>query len=975
MASLPRRNGFSWRDAGSSFEHRKGSRQARKEWVKNFALLFVVAILAGSIGILAVFAYVSRDLPDPNALSERLVKQSTKIYDRTGEQLLYEIYNDENRTLVKMQEGFCNDKPLKETNPNGIPLMAVQATIAAEDRAFCTHYGFSFKGLARAALFGGGRGGGSTLTQQLVKNAILSNEKTLTRKAKELILSIELERRYSKDEILQIYFNEIPFGSTYYGIQAAAQNYFGKTVDKLTLAEAATLAALPRIPTTYLNNPDLLHARRDWILDGMAEMGFIDTKTASEAKKEATPVKAKVTNITAPHFVFYVKEILEERYGRRTVEEGGLKITTSLNMDFQKAAEEAVTSGVEARGKQYAFTNAALTAVDPKTGQVVAMVGSKDYFDDEIHGQVNVTVRPRQPGSSFKPIVYANAFAAGYTPNTVLWDVKTEFPTVVGVYAPNNYDLKERGPVRARQALQGSLNIPAVQMLYLVGVEATLDFAEALGYTTFSDRSNFGLAIVLGGAEVKLLDHVNAYATFANEGVHFDPVAILKVEEPGGNVLEEWKPREGRPVMEPNVARMLSNVLSDNAARAFIFGVNNFLQLGGRPAAAKTGTTNDYHDAWTIGFTPSLAAGVWVGNSNNDAMKRGADGSIIAAPIWNQFMKTALKDAPVEPFVAPTIPSTGKAILDGVMPGKIVTVDRASGKLATEYTPPSYRQQRLYAEYHSTIFYVDRANPLGPQPVDPFRDPYYVHWETAVQNWLARRELETGIPVSREAPPTEYDDLHVPSNFPTILITQPFSDTELSERALDVSVAASAPRGVRRVEFYLDGFFLGSDTGAPYSLFTTIPNSVSRGYHTLRAVAFDDIDNSAASTVGIRIATEAVSGHLEVIDPKNGQTIERIQESYSVVLSLEKPDQYRSVTVFAASPITGARTEIGSKTSPTSPFLTFPWTLPENGDWVLSAVATPKDGSDRLEAAGVLVHVTPASGAAPLSDLSPFPVP
>ena len=974
MASLSSHRGYTWRRSRSSSEHRKGSGRFNKEWAKNAVLLGIAALFAGSIGILGVFAYVSRDLPDPNALTERLVKQSTKIYDRTGEHLLYEIYSDENRTLVKMQEGFCKDKPLEETDHAGIPLLAIQATIAAEDRVFCAHHGFTVKGLARAVLFGGSRGGGSTLTQQLVKNAVLSNEKTLTRKAKELILSIELERRYSKDEILQIYFNEIPYGSTYYGIQAAAQNYFRKTVNGLSLAEVATLAALPKSPTTYLNNPDLLHARRDWILNEMVEMGFVTAEAASEAKAQETPVKVKVTNIQAPHFVFYVKEALEERYGRRTVEEGGLKVLTSLNFNLQTAAEEAVTSGVDTRGKQYQFTNASLVAMDPKTGQVLAMVGSKDYFDDDIDGQVNVSLRPRQPGSSFKPIVYAKAFASSYTPNTILWDVKTDFPTPVGIYAPNNYDLKERGPVRAREALQGSLNIPAVEMLYLVGIDPTLNFAESLGYTTFGNRSNFGLAIVLGGGEVKLLEHVNAYATFANAGVHFDPINILKVEDASGHILEEWKAMDGRKVVEPNAAAMISNVLSDNSARSYVFGPTSYLQLGARPVAAKTGTTNDYHDAWTVGYTPSLAAGVWVGNNNYDAMKRGADGSIIAAPIWNQFMKTALKDARIDYFSPPNIPTTGKPMLDGVMPGTLVTIDRASGKLATEFTPATYREQRLYAEYHSLLHYVNRADPLGSAPADPARDPHYNAWETAIRNWLMKKESETGVHVSTEAPPVEYDDLHISANTPTVLITQPFSDIELSTRALDVEVNAVSPLGIRRVEFYLDGFFLGSDVSEPYSLHTTIPNTVSRGYHTLKAVAFDDIDNRGAGTIGIRVANEAVMGHLEVLDPKNGQTIERQQEAYSVVVTLEKPDEYRSVTLWAESPVTRTKTEIATKTNPTSPFITFSWPFSEDGDWVLSATAIPKDGSERLETAGVLVHVVPESSLNTLPPLSPFPI-
>ena len=500
--------------------------------IKNILLLGVAIAIAASLGLMILIAVMSGSLPNPNSLTERSISQTTKIFDRTGEHLLYEIFGDENRTLKKIQEGFCKDDKNLETDINGIPLYALQATIAAEDRNFCKHNGFDVKGFARALFQNllGNRVGGSTLTQQLVKNAILSNEKTITRKLKELLLSIELERRYSKDEILQIYFNEIPYGSTYYGIEAASQNLFGKTAHDLTLAEAATLAALPKAPTTYLNNPDRLRVRRDYILGEMKDLGFISQEQFATATTEESPLHVQLTDISAPHFVMYVKEELETTYGERAVAEGGMKVITTLNFDQQKIAEEEVKKkiaeeevkkGVDDRGKAYGFTNAALVAIDPKTGQITSMVGSKDFFDVEIDGQVNVTTRLRQPGSSFKPIVYTKAFELGYTPDTVVLDVVTNFPTSTGTYTPHNYDLKERGLIRLREALQLSLNIPAVKMVYLVSVETALDFATSLGYTNFSDHSAFGMSVVLGGGDVKLLEHTNAYATFANEGVHF----------------------------------------------------------------------------------------------------------------------------------------------------------------------------------------------------------------------------------------------------------------------------------------------------------------------------------------------------------------------------------------------------------------------------------------------------------------------
>lgn len=872
--------------------------------------------------------------------------------------MLYEIFGEENRTMKQLQQGFCEDGSELDVDENGIPLSAVQATIAAEDRHFCEHSGFDVKGFFRALLQNlmGNRVGGSTLTQQLVKNAILSNEKTITRKVKELVLSLELERRYTKDEILQIYFNEIPYGSTYYGLEAAAQNYFGVSAHELTLAQTATLAALPKAPTTYLNDPERLVARRDYILGEMLELGFITQEEHDAAIQEETPVEVSLTNIEAPHFVLYVKEQLEERYGRGAVEQGGLKVITSLDYDLQIIAEEEVRKGVDENHERYAITNGALVAIDPNTGQIVAMVGSKDYFDDEIDGQVNVTTRLRQPGSSMKPIVYAKAFEMGYTPNTVLWDVETTFPTVTGDYTPHDYDETERGPVRVRDAIQMSLNIPAVKMVYLVGVENALDFATSLGYSSFGDHSAFGLSLVLGGGEVKLLEHTNAYAILANEGMRHDLVSILRVEDTEGVVLEEWKEREGKQVIDQNVARTITHVLTDNEARTPIFGANSYLQLGERPVAAKTGTTNDYRDGWLLGYTPSLAAGVWVGNNDNTPLNK-AGGSIGAGPIWNGFMKRALEGKPIETFSAPEIKATGKAVLDGEISSTTVVIDRASGKLATEYTPDSYREERVYAQYHSILHYVDPDDPLGPAPEHPEEDPMYETWELGIQKWIEKKQAETGVEILNESPPTEEDDVHVPANFPSVKIVSPENNEAFEERSLTISVSASAPRGVRRVEFYLDGQYLGSDASSPFGSSITIPSSIGRGVHTLKAVAYDDIDNAGSDTVTIQVNTDAESSKLELIDPKNGQTIERSSDLYTVVVSLQDPENYRSVSIYAEDRASGATALIAQTLNPSSPFLTFDWSLPISGAWALSARALSDDGSTELSTAGVLVEI------------------
>lgn len=946
-------------------------------FVKNLLLLGLFCFVLGSLFLLGFMAVMSRDLPNPGSLTERTVSQTTKIYDRTGDHVLYEIFGNENRTLKKLQKGFCDSNSSLEKDEKGIPLFVVQATISAEDHGFCEHHGFDYKGFARAVLLNliGKRVGGSTLTQQLVKNAILSNEKTITRKLKELILSIELERKYSKDEILQIYLNEIPYGSTYYGIEAASQNFYSKSVNDLSIAQAATLAALPKSTTTYLNNPDLLKIRRDYILSEMQKLGFIDTNSMEQAKKEDTSIKVHISNITAPHFVMYVKDQLEEKYGRRTVEEGGLKVITTLDYDKQIIAEEEIKKGVESRGQQYGFSNAALIAENPRTGEIISMVGSKDYFDDSIDGQVNVTTRLRQPGSSFKPIVYTKAFEMGYTPNTILWDVVTSFPTVTGTYTPHNYDLKEHGPLRLRDALQMSLNIPAVKTVLLVGVEPALDFATSLGYTSFENHANFGPSIVLGGGEVKLIEHTGAYATFANNGMLREQVTILKVENPDGSVLEEWKQKDGKQIISENIASMISNVLSDNDARTPIFGAKSTLQLGDRPVAAKSGTTNDFHDAWLMGYTPSLAVGVWVGNNDNKEMKNHADGSVVAGPIWNAFMKRSLATSPVESFPNPDIPKTGKSVLDGDVPGERVMIDRASGKRATEYTPESFKEERIYAEYHEILRYVNPSDPLGDPPKISENDKNYQAWETGLKTWISLQEKTTGKVLSQTIPPNEFDDVHVPANFPSVSISFPTNNTIVSGGFVNVVANASAPRGISRLEYFLDGQYLGSRNQQPFNNDVQIPSSFSNGTHSLKVIAFDDIDNSGSTSVEIQLEQNIKTNLLQIIDPKNEQTMEKNGESYTVVVSVPNPTDYSQITVFAESVGSGNKMIIAQVNNPTTSFVTFEWNLPSIGKWAIFATGKQKNASVDITTSGVVVQIKPSGSSSSLTtstNLNPF---
>ncbi|MCX6795992.1 MAG: transglycosylase domain-containing protein, partial [Candidatus Falkowbacteria bacterium] len=574
---------------------------------KKILYFFGGAILICCLILAAAIFWLSRSLPDPNHLIEREVAQSTRIYDRTGKNIIYEIFSEQKRTLVKLSD---------------IPADVKNATIAIEDKDFYKHKGFSFWAIFRSAvtdIIFRRSAGGSTLTQQFIKNAVLTNEKTLTRKIKELILAYRLEQKFSKDEILQMYLNEIPYGSTAYGVQAASQLYFGKDVKDTNLAEAAILAALPQAPTRYSpygSHKDLLIGRQQYILELMSKQGYITEQEMNDAKNTEVKFKTPSASMIAPHFVMHIKEILSDKYGEKMVEQGGLKITTTLDLYKQNIAEEAIKTIGEKNSAKYDAGNAALLSLDPKTGQILAMVGSRDYFNDDIDGQVNVITSQRQPGSSIKPIIYSAAFIKGYTPNTILFDVVTNFSTSDTPYEPHNYDSKEHGPVTMRQALAGSLNVPAVKTLYLAGVDNVLNLAQDFGYTTFSDRSRFGLSLVLGGGEVKPIEHFNAFSAFAREGIIHPVTGLLKVEDSAGNVLEEYKDDAGKQVIDPKIAREINNILSDNSARAFIFGEKNYLTLDNRPVAAKTGTTNDYHDAWTIGYTPSIVTGVWVGNSD-----------------------------------------------------------------------------------------------------------------------------------------------------------------------------------------------------------------------------------------------------------------------------------------------------------------------------------------------------------------------
>jgi len=714
--------------------------KTKKDWLKLAGKIFLYLAGAGILAVAGIFLYFAKDLPSANSLDAKLVVQSTKIYDRSGQHLLYDVHGEEKRTVITF---------------NQIPDNVKYATIALEDQTFYSHFGVDPKGILRSVfkdvIKGGAAQGGSTITQQFIKQTLLTNEKTITRKIKEVILAVELEQKYSKDEILSMYLNQIPYGSSAYGIEAAAQTFFGKPAKELTLAEAAVLASLPNAPTYYSpfgSHTGALAGRKNSALQKMADQGYITQEQADEAKvvEVLSEISPRQDNISAPHFVMYVKEYLEEKYGEQAVEQGGLKVFTTLDWDKQQAAEKAVTEGAAKNVAQNA-SNAALVATDPKTGQILAMVGSKNYFDKAIDGQVNVALADRQPGSSFKPYVYLTAFTKGYTPETLLYDVPTNFSTDNGKdYTPQNYDGKFHGPLQMKNALAMSLNIPAVKTLYLAGVKESIALAKGLGIGGLNQPERYGLSLVLGGGEVTLLDHVNAYGGIAAGGIHHDKTAILKIEDKDGSVLEQYKNNPGTRVVDEKYVAMLDHIMSTNEYRAPVFGDNNPFKFIDRPVAAKTGTTNEFRDGWAMGFTPSIAVGVWAGNNNNASMKTGADGIFVAAPIWRAFMDQALKNTAVEQFPKYEKEDAGKAVLNGEnnvqSDVKVCKMDAKDYKgdycLANDSCPDGTSDKKTFGDIHDILYYVSKDDSRGDYPKDPKNDPQYKNWENGLQEWLKK---------------------------------------------------------------------------------------------------------------------------------------------------------------------------------------------------------------------------------------------
>lgn len=640
--------GYNQRMDSKSFLSILRNRLQKKVSPSEYSKKTLIILGLGIILVIGSLFLFLKDLPSPTSLGKPASYPiSTKILDRHG-QLLYEIYADQNRTPIKLDD---------------LPDYLKQATISIEDKNFYTHHGFDTGGIIRAAwktVTGQRLEGGSTITQQLVKVALLTPERTLSRKIKEAILTVATEVLYSKNQILEMYLNHIPYGGTAYGIEAAAHRFFNKDAKDLTLAEATLLVGLPQAPSRYspLGNPDAAKNRQSLVLSRMVEDKYLENEAATTAKNEELVYADDGTDIRAPHFVMYVKELLEEKYGINAVEQGGMRVTTTLDLELQDAAQATLSAEIEGL-KKLKISNGAALVTRPSTGEILSMIGSKDYFAEGIDGKVNVTTRLRQPGSSIKPLNYALGLETKIiTPSTMLLDTPICFD-IPGQpdYCPKNYDNTFRGLTQIRFALGNSYNIGAVKVLSLNSIEGFISFARKLGITTWTDPSLYGLSLTLGGGEVMMTDMATAFGVFANQGVKVPLHAILKIEDSSGKVIEEYLPSEGiskgEKVLSEETSFLISHILSDNNARSAAFGTNSVLNVKGHTVSVKTGTTNNLRDNWTIGYTPDILVATWVGNNDSSPMSYVASGVTGASPIWQKIIRYALKDQDPTELVRP----------------------------------------------------------------------------------------------------------------------------------------------------------------------------------------------------------------------------------------------------------------------------------------------------------------------------------
>ncbi|MEX0621615.1 MAG: transglycosylase domain-containing protein [Candidatus Woykebacteria bacterium] len=795
--------------------------------------IFLILFL---IGTAVAFGFFARDLPSPDKLSEKNFQQSTKIYDRNGV-LLYNVFGEQNRTLVKFDR---------------IPDDLKHATIAIEDKNFYKHKGFDVLGLARAfrdAVFRKKVTGASTLTQQLVKNALLTPERTITRKIKEFILAVQIERRYSKDEILQIYLNEIPYGGTAWGSEAAANQYFGKHVWELSLVESAVLAGLPQSPTVYSpfgSDPEAYIDRTKDVLRRMTEDKFLTKEQEEKAIVQLPKLKFASfgEGIKAPHFSIYVKTLLEEKYGAKFVQEGGLNVTTSLDYKLQQKAQKIVADELKANGGLYEMNNGAAVVQDTRNGEILAMVGSKNYFAKDIQGNFNVATQGlRQPGSALKPFNYLTGFQKGYAnPSTILLDLKTDFG---GGYVPGNYCNCFNGPLSAKVALGSSRNIPAVKMLGVNGVQAMIDTLKKFGVTTINDANLYGLSLTLGGGAVHLLELNNAYAILGNEGKSHPSVAILKVTAPGGDTLEEFKQKKDPQQVAPaaNIYQIL-DILKDPKNKYLDYGTFWAHELNFQTGlSVKTGTSEEKRDNWVFGTTSTRTVGTWVGNNDNSPMSpRVASGVTGAAPIWKNLMREVVKGQPVKDISRPK-----DVVVRKIDPRTGQQPYKNNGATTNVYFPKW--QAPPHDDMHKEVRICTPTGLLANESCEAagkaktkvylvLYDPY-------------TKLFKPGFKYCKPCPPTKTDTkVYTPkSDSLTVVIVSP-EDNQKVGSDFTVVVEASGPNDITAVQFFLDGILKNTKPSKPY---TASFKNVSPGDHEVTVRVYDDSGDSVEETIDVEV--------------------------------------------------------------------------------------------------------------------------
>ena len=917
---------------------RKPKRSQSQSWFNRLSW-WKKGLFACATGFVLLVLYSLIFLPNVRNNDELIFAESTVIYDRGAldpnedptEHVLYTIHGDENREFI----------PLEEISP-----WVAMATIAIEDDNFYYHPGFDIGGIMKAALhevFGiGGKRGGSTITQQLVKNTFLSNERSFTRKFKEILLSMKMEFVFSKHDILEMYLNKIPYGHNAHGIEAASRKFFGKSSRNLTVAEAAILASLPARPTyfsPYGANKTMLmgfyeydedtgqneykKGRKDLVLQRMLDEGMITFEEFQIAFTEAKTIEftANRTDIKAPHFVFRVRQLLEDKFGKEFLRNGGLQVFTTLDPELQEIAEDAIEIKTPHYLRTYNAQNVALASINPDSGEVLAYVGGKNYFDVEQDGQVDVLGSNRQPGSSFKPLVYATGFEAGYSPGTVLFDVETDFG---GNYKPQNFDGEFIGPVSARNAMNQSLNIPAVKMAYLATPKKIFENAKTLGLTIEGDFEMHGVAIGIGVAEVEPLSHINSYQTFVNGGPWYEPTFILEIQNSEGKVLDRFKKEKKKhDGLDPQAAALVRNILTDESTRPTTgegeeeFDWNRYLQLPDLDNGAKTGTSNRHvnnpdfdrtkpiddeknpkkivapGDSWTIGFTPHLVTGAWVGNNRGEPMKPGATGLTVAAPVWRYFMIEAHK-----------ILEERGSNMEKLYPKtelKTVKINTLSGNIASDVTPSELIKEEVFDSYSVPIDldksreYTSRIGNRGSKFVLDLHSqkPDMPNWEEPVQEWLRshpkfvssngaiRSSSDKIMDFLFRGPRSNtlhsgYKNLNTQSGVgaPKIAFLSPRDGGTIAPGRLDVTFAASGRNEVDKIELFFDGQLITTDTIAPWRKSITIPASIKHGStHELEAVATDIAGKVGVAKITVTIEADTTGPEIVFLGPVPQQRI------------------------------------------------------------------------------------------------------